>query len=367
MTNSTDLLKLQNNEQVKNTYYRSPKVSPSIRKESSDCISVYTAEDKVEVRRLEEVIFYILADFKFIPYWLVQRWYTELYNRPELAFSEVSKWIRVGLTWIQSSATGVYLRPTRFLLDMFNEDITQTNYTDIPYNQLTHTISEQQVFFDIQIGNPKSEFWQYIKENEELLPCYHPLLTDLNNGQRLDGDGTIILREALFRKGTTYRSTEEWLQGDELIRNQIRNGAKFTEEFNDFTLFNIVTINQSGNETKDDVYKQYPDLLIPVPRKEGIAQSYSIEIEISAKSPDRYDAIMQSYKNNIKFGKLFYLCLTPRITRLVKDAFNRIGGLGTCQLYTLPYTPPSMEIANFSREDEILQQDLLDSSNNNTN
>ena len=359
---STNLLKLQDNEQVKNSYYRSPRVTPNIRKESSDCLVVYTAEDRVEIKRFEEVILYIISDFKFLPYWLVQRWYGEIFNNISIAFSAVSTWLKVGLVWVETTPTGVYLRPTRFLLDIYNEDVEKKNYESIPFNSLSHTIAEAQLVFDVMIGNPKSEFWELLKQEDVLLPPYHPILTDLNTGE-INGQGTIILREAIFRKGNKYKNDDQLIAQEDLIRDQIRNGMRFTEEFSDFSLFPIVTVNQNNSENKKELYTQNPDLVVPVPRKEGIAQSYAIELELTAKTDDKYDVIMQSYKNNIKFGKVFYLCQNQRIVRMVKEAFNRIGGLGTCKLYAIPYTPPSMEIANFNTESELEQGNLLNISN----
>ena len=358
-----DLLKLQDGEQVKNTYYRSPRVSPTIQMISDDCLVVKTIDCSVEIRRIDEVILYILADFKFLPYWLIQQWTEDYLGSKSFGIEKVKKWIQVGLAWVDTAPTGVYIRPTRFLLDMFKDDVEYTNYITVPFTNLNHPLSEAQLMFDIQMGNPKSEMWNIIKE-EPTLNCYHPLLTALNSNPPENENGTIILREALFRKGTKYRSNDEWLEAESLIRNQIMAGNQYTEEFNDFTLFNIVTYNQQENEKKDELYKQYPDLIVPLLRKDGRAQSYSIELELSAKDDGRYDAIMQSYKNNIKFGKLFYLCASQRISRMIKEAFQRAGGLGTCELYILPFTPPSMRLENFTAQDESDQLELFNTSMN---
>ncbi len=359
-----DLLKLQNNDSVKNSYYRAPKVAPNIQKMSSDCLIVNTVSDVVEIRRLEEIILSIISDFKFVPYWIIQRWYIDMTGEHDRAMEVVSKLIKVGLVWAETSPTGVYIRPTRFLLDMFHEEFT--NYIDIPYNTLTHTIAEQQMMFDVQAGNPNSELWQILEEEQTLLPCYHPLLTDLNTNRPADEKGTIILRESQFRRGQRYKSEEKFIEEEQLIRNQIMAGKSFTEEFSNFSLFPIVSFNQNNNEKKKELYIQSPDNIVPIPRKDGRAQSFAIEIEISAKDNTRYDYIMQSYKDNIKFGKVFYLCGNQRIARLVKDAYREIGGLGSCELYIIPYTPPSMELENFSYKDEIEQNVLFKSSMENT-
>ena len=368
---STKLLELQDQEQVKNSWYRSPKVSPHLAKLGPDCIEVRTIDTSVQIKKLEETILFIIADFKFMPYWIVQRWYDDINSIKGLASEEIKKWIRVGLVWVETSPTGVYLRPSKFLLDMFGDDIEYTNYIEIPYNTLTHTIAEAQVLFDIRIGNPNSELWQIVKD-EKTMPCYHPILRDLNNIADPNEPGTLILREAQFRKGNKYKDNEQLLQAEELIRSQIRelstNGSilGYTQEFMDFNLFPIVTYNQNQNDKKNELYTQNPDLIVPIPREHGRAKSYAIEVELTPKDAQRYNYIMQSYKNNIKFGKLFYLCGTQYIARLIKEAFQEIGGLGTCELYLIPFKAPSMDIGNFTYADEVTQFELLNESANHT-
>ena len=359
---STDLLKIQNSLEEQNTWYRAPKVSPSIQKVSSDCLMVKTINDEAPIYRFEEVILSILASFKFIPYWLVQNWY-EVKNERSIANSVVASWINVGLVWIETSPTGVYLRPTRFLLNMFGD--TSTDFVNIPYSTLAHTLSEEQLCFDIQIGNPKSELWHIIKK-ENTLPCYHPLLTDLDENPPLNEEGTVIIREADFRKGNQFKSEDELLEKDTLIKVQIEllkdKPVGFTEEFRDFSLFPLVTINENNLGDKNRVYTQNPDCIIPIPRVNGKPMSYAIEIELTQKPAGKYDAIMQSYKDNIKYGKVFYLCGNQKIAKLVKEAFQRAKGLGSCELYILGFTPPSMNIGNFNYEDEKEQSKLLKTS-----
>lgn len=371
----TDLLEIQDQVAAKNTWYRAPKVAPSIQKISSSTFRVRTVEDEVELGVLEEAILNVIVSFKFMPYWIVQRWFNQMNRNPNKnAGDEIKKWVRIGLVWVETSTTGVYLRPTRFLLDMFKEK--QTNYSEIPYNTLTHTISEAQLYFDLTVGNPRSEMWQIVK-NEETLPRYHPLLVDLNENHPPNESGTIVIREADFRKNFKSYKPKQLQENEELIKSQIRSGKRYTEELTNFSLFPIVQPNIQNSEKKGEIYTQNPDLIVPLPRKHitnengevvelGRPQSYAIEIELSPKTADRYNDIMIAYKNNIKFGKLFYLCSSQRIARLVKESFQNVKGLGTCELYILPFEVPSMDVENFSREAERLQMELVkDSLKNN--
>ena len=49
----------------------------------------------------------------------------------------------------------------------------------------------------------------------------------------------------------------------------------------------------------------------------------------------------------------------PVFAKLVRDAFDVVGGLGSCELYLLPYTPPAMQLSNYSISDEEEQGKLL--------
>ena len=334
-----EILKIQDSESVKNSYYRSPRVSPHIQKQSDNEIIVKTVENEVIITKVEEVILNIIANFKFSPVWLIQQWTNN-------AFEKMLSWINVGLVWAETTSMGVFLRPTRFLLDMLKID--DDKYIEIPFGMLNHNCSEQQLLYDIHLGNEGSELWQIIK-NEETLPCYHPLGLIVENET-----GTIALREADFRIGfRRYNTNEIQAREEELIR-EIRSGKKFTSEFTDFSRFPIVNFNEKG-----ELITQTPDILVPIPRKESKAQSYAIEIELSPKTPDKYKGIMNNYKNNVKFGKLFYLCGSQRIARLIKDAYKAVGGLGDCELFLVPFIPPAMRLDNYTTEDEQGQRELL--------
>ena len=343
---SVDELKIQDKEAVRNTWYRSPKVSPNIIK--NDRFIIRTTEEEVVIDKFEETVLFIIVTFKFLPLWIVQRWsYISKKN-----IEEVEKWVKVGLVWIETSVTGVYLRPTKFLLDLFRENC---QYFDIPYNTLTHTISEAQVMFEIMTGSTTSELWSIIRK-EKLLPCYHPLLQEVK-----EESGTVIIKETEFRTNFRQFNKNKLIEQEKLIESQIKARVQFTEEFSDFKLFPIVVFNTKANN-KGEIYTQNPDLIIPIPRNNGKPQSIAIEVEISAKMPEKYDIILNSYRNNNKFGKVFYLCSSQRIGRLVREAYKRIETLGTCELYIIPFIPPSQDIENFSKKYQELQMELIKKS-----
>lgn len=353
MSNKTlDILAIQDKESTKNTYYRAPKNSPHIKKIDDFSIEVKTIDETVIIKKLEEVILYIISSFKFVPFWLIQQWFFTFTRTT--GFKDVSKWIRVGLVWAETSSMGVFIRPTKFLLDMYK--VEDTKFIEIPFGLLNHNCAEQQLVFDLMMGNNKSEMWLVIQD-EETLPVYHPL------GIKSENDtGTVAIRESDFRIGYKRYDTSEVLEKEEELVRQIKSGKKYTEEFTDFSRFPIVKVNEDG-----EVVTQTPDIVVPIPRKEGKAESYALELELTPKAAKRYLNIMKNYKDNIKFGKLFYLCGSLRIARLVKDAYKAVGGLGDCDLFLLPFKAPAQRLETFSYENEVEQENLLKETAKNTN
>lgn len=342
-----DLLEIQDKEAVKNTYYRSPKVTPHITK-FEDHYEIKTIDNSTNIYKIDEVVLYIIADFKFAPIWLIKQWYED-YNLD--GYNAVVSWISVGIVWAETSPLGVFIRPTRLLFDIM--DIKNVNYIGIPFGLLNHTCAEEQLVFDITMGNNKSELWQLIKK-EETLPCYHPLKL-----KTVNDTGTIIIREDQFNVNH-YKPNQILEKQDDLIRD-IETNKKYTLEFNDFSYFVLTNYTEDNN-----LITQKPDLAIPIPRKEGKPQSYSIELELSSKSPDKYIQIMKNYQNNLIYGKLFYLCGNTRIAKLVTDAYKTVGGLGTCRLFIVPFVPPAQKLSTYKLEDETIQKTMLKLTINNS-
>lgn len=343
-----DILKLQDSESVKNTFYRAPKVTPTIEHKTTH-LEVRTIDDSATIDKLAEVILYNIAEFKFAPYWQVQQWF-EAFN--EDYFKRISDWISVGLVWAETTTMGVFLRPTKLLLNMFKTE--DQVYRQIPFGLLNHTCCEEQLMFDIMTGNSQSEMWQ-ILHSDNVLPCYHPL-----NIQPENDSGTIAIREFNF-KANRY-NTAKLKEKEAELELDIKTGNAFTKEFEDFSLFPIVNYTDDGQ-----LITQTPDILVPIPRQNKLPMSYAIELELSSKTSAKYLQIMKNYKNNIKFGKLYYLCGNNRIMKMVKDAYDAVGGLGTCQLYIVPFVPPANRLSNYTSKDEHRQRIMLDLTGAKTN
>lgn len=350
MKSQLELMEIQDQEAAKNTYYRYPKVTPHINK-YTDYLEVKTIDDTVELRKIDEVVLYIIARFRWLPAWLAQQWF-EVYNLD--GYTQIEKWIRVGLVWAQTGSTGVFIRPTYFLFSLM--DIKETKYKDIPFNLLNHTCAEMQIVFDVMMGNPKSEIWYFIK-NSQCLPTYHPLGIKTANDR-----GVPIFTEEEYKGSIDATKLRE---GQDKLIQSIRMKKKFTEEFTDYSLFTLATEDTTKN--KNGIYTQRPDLVIPAIRSEnGQPQSWAIEMELSAKLGCRYDKIMQSYKNNLIYGFVLYLCGNNNIVEKIKKAYKEAGGLGTCRLFVAPWTAPAQRITNYSAKEENAFKILLKSTQKST-
>ena len=201
---------------------------------------------------------------------------------------------------------------------------------------------------DYQTVHQNSEFWQIIKTEDTLLPCYHPLEIKVENDE-----GTIAIRESNF--SVNRYKPKEIIQKDEDLAREIKSGERYTSEFADFSLFPIVGVDKNNS-----LVTKIPDVIVPVPRNNMLPQSYAIEIELTSKLPEKYTEIMLLYKDNIKFGKVFYLCGTARIARLIKEAFKEVNGLGNCQLYIIPFVSPAIKLISYSTSDKQEQTSLID-------
>ncbi len=347
-SSSLDILALQDQEVVKNTFYRYPKVTPHINKKE-DHLEIKTIDDSADIYKLDEVVLYIISIFKWSPLWLIQQWFDD-YNLN--GFEYVSKWIKVGIVWAETTALGVFIRPTKILLDLMSDD--KQKWEDINFNLLNHTCAEEQIMFDILMGNQKSELWLSIQMTKTILfPCYHPLNIKVANEQ-----GTIIMPEKEF--SINLFKPEELEEKQKILRQSIATKANITAEFTDPTLFPIVNYDSNNN-----MVTQKPDLIIPVPRNQGMPQSCAIELELTAKTKEKYDNIMLNYKNNLTFGKLFYLCATRGIANLVTNAYRNVGGLGSCRLFIVPYVAPAQKLYDV-RQDEVATKNIIKLSISNT-
>ena len=360
--NELDELTLQNQEAALNTFYRCPRVEPEIIKANPEKDrfhpEVRTLDGILTLSKIDEITLYILCEFKFIPLWLINNWY---FAYGQYGYDNVLRWIQFGLVWCEPTSLGVYIRPTMFLLNViYDKDDGNKKFIGLPFNLMNHTCSEEDIMFNIMMGNEKDEFWNmFINSTSNKLPCYHPLF--VNGFDPSDTTGSTILAESLFRK----YDPSDILAGHRDIELEMQAKETITKEFSDWSLFTL----ECGYDGKGKLETQRPDLVIPVPRDKGMPRSYAIEMELTAKDTKRYDKIMEHYKNNNIYGGVIYLCskANPNIAELIRKSYENVGGLGTCKLYMMPYNPPAQMLSTFDSDHLDAQYGLLKATINKTN
>ena len=312
-------------------YYRPTK--PAIKKEEH-FINLKTSELEIQLNQLDEIILSIVLDFLFCPTWLVCRWLKKYSKyRTESEKDTIMSWIDIGLVWHESSVTGNYLRPTKLLFNLFNKNMPK--YTDIPFNQLTHTISEQQVMFEILSGDSdnivnKIFSKMYIKRHSPL---------GLTGGIK----GTNIINESQFSNVISYqsKSVKEINSIEYNINKEIENKETITTEFRDFSKFIIIKKRGNTGVVKKDYSFHVPDLIIPLPRLQGSPQSIAIEVELSDKKLTRYIETLKMYKDNNRFGYVVWLSSNEKISGNLLKAFKNLSGLNKTKMLIQPFTIPS--------------------------
>lgn len=318
-----------------NTWKRRSNVIPNIIK-GDTFITVRTDTHDVQITRFEEAILEIVLSFTFAPVWLVEQWLEErAIVSSQTVTDTIISWIESGLVWLQGSVTGEYLRPTHLLFKLFGR--TPERFVDIPFNQLTHTISEQSVAFDVMTGSEKSPINRAFKHM--YLPKYSPLGIPQSELDR----GTNIIREAEFKSIAVYsaKSVPEIEHVEAEIKEMIDRGESLTPEFEDFKKFIIIKKQDNTGIVKRDYRFHIPDMIIPILRTNGLANSISIEIELTDKRLNRYIDTLEKYKDNNRFGHLIWLTQSESINKNLREAFRRVGGLGHTKMYIYEFEVPS--------------------------
>lgn len=340
-----ELLKIQNSESAMNSFYRYRKGKPFFIQQENYLL-VRNDDSFCKIYRIDEIVLYLIQDFRYLPIWLIQQWYSDF--QINNIFSILEGWINCGLVWIQPDSSSIFIRPTKNLLELFKAD--KINYEAIPKMFLNHKFSEAQIVFDVLMGNEKSELWRLIRD-EELLPSYKPLEIEYTHSV----NGSILIRENWYR--TVYQDKEQLREQDIELKKEIMSGKKFTREFEDFRLFQIITDYQTKH---GNLSLQIPDIVIPIPREDGKARSIAVEIELTSKGVEKYIKILTNYTDNQKFGKLFYLCGDTRVANTITQAYEKIGKtLGSCELYIIPFTAPAVKLSNYSLEEEDKNKKIL--------
>ena len=318
-----------------NTWKNYHKTFPNIIK-NNNCIIVKTDQYEVQINRFEEAIFSIILDFLFCPVWLIKQWLdlNEVLNNKTTNDTIIS-WINIGLVWNQESVTGSFLRPTYLLFKLFNKSLV--SFTDIPFNQLTHTISEESVMFEIMTGNN-----QINKVfNEILLPRFSPLGFNIISNNIFKG--TNIISESDFKSQLLLQNKSIPIieETESLIKQQIIDKKSITEELKDFTKFVIAKKKDNTGIIGKDFDFHTPDLIIPIPRNKGKAQSIAIEVELSNKSLNRYEHTLEKYKNNNRFKSLIWFSNNGKITQNLRKAYINVKELGDTTMLIYEYVIPS--------------------------
>lgn len=324
-----DILSFNKKAEV-NTWERYNKVSPIITKDEY-FVQLKTDNCEVNISNLEESILSIILNFTFCPVWLVKTFLkNRKYQLTESVEDIINSWIDIGLLWLESSVTGSYLRPTYLLYDIFNE--IPLKYSEIPFNQLTHTISEQKFMFEILTGDNDN----FVNKNFSRI--YIPKFSALGFKNPL---GTNIISERQF-KPSLFKNSKEIKSSENEIIEQIRQGKNITKEFEDFSKFAIVKKKSDTDNDKKDYEFHIPDLIIPIPRKNGAPQSIAIEVEITDKKIKRYISTLNMYKNNNRFKYCIWYCANNNIISNLTKAFNEIEGLGNVRMALHPFDVPTV-------------------------
>lgn len=320
-------------ENTWNNRYNS--VIPSIKKDGNKII-LSSAHETVELDSFDEIILTIIIKFLFAPVWLLKQFYNTWMiaglDDPE---EKINSWVNIGLVWKEAAVTGQYVRPTYLLFKLFGQD--PEKFYNIPFNTLTHTISEEQVMFEVMSGRGPIGEAILKREKVKLLPRISELGFDENN------NGTNIITECDFRNPALFKDEgiKELNDTEHKINEGMRNGETVTPELEKFNQFVLVKkINNTGTIKKDFVF-HIADLIIPTIRNNGKPQSIAIEVELTNKRAVNYEETMKRYKDNNKYGAVYWLCNTPDIANNLREAYSTVGGTGTCRTILLEFTIPT--------------------------
>lgn len=305
-------------------------VVPSIKKEGAT-ITFSTSDVSLQINSFDEIILTIIIKFLFMPVWLIKKCYGESIGIAgfEDIDIKINNWIKVGIISKEDSVTGQYVRPTYALFTLFGLD--PYPYTSIPFNTLTHTISEEKVMFDIMAGNS-----DIIKRENIKIPRMSEL------GFEPYRIGTNVIAEGDFRNPILYTQNgiDELNRVENEINQGIINGVNFTPELENFRYFIIAKkINSTGIPKKDYLF-HLPDLVIPLPRINGKSKSIAVEVELTNKRVN-YEESLNRYKNNNKYGAVYWLCNSSAIVQSLKAAYEAVGGTGDCRMMLSEFVIPS--------------------------
>lgn len=311
-------------------------VLPDIKK-IGEIIQLTSGNKIVFIDSYDEIILTIIIKFLFSPVWLINSFYQtwKIAGISDLSQNKINDWIDIGLIWKEASVTGQYIRPTYLLFKLFG--LPPETFCNIPFNTLTHTISEQQVMFDIMSG--KGTISEMIIKNKN---SYLPRVSELGFNNSING--TNVITESDYRNPKLFREEgiAELSDTENTINEGMKNGDSITPELLNFNQFVLVKkINNTGVVKKDFAF-HIPDMIIPVLRENGKPKSIAIEVELTNKRY-AYEETMKRYKDNNKFGTVYWLCNSPNISASLRNAYELVEGTGTCKTILMEFVIPAPE------------------------
>ena len=283
----------------------------------------------INVTEIEEAIFSILVDYKFMPIWLVEQLLSYNSFIEKNYIEDIKAWISFGLVWCENTITGEYIRPTYLLFEMFQTK--NRTFYPIPFNLLTQMVNEQKLIFDILVGNNDNIINKSF--NKIYLEKFPPL------GINYKSNGTNILYRNKLTSPAVYlnKNIKEIIK----LYNIVEQKYNLSPEFSNFSLFTIIKKNKDSDKVKEAFKFKMPNLVIPILRKDGFARSIAIEIELTNKSIKEYANILEIYKNNKIYGYLVFLCNSSNIIKNIRKAYEYIGGYEMPKIYLFENEIPS--------------------------
>lgn len=310
------------------------KTIPNIIKEGETIKLTYSDIVSV-IDSFDEIVLTIIMKFLFCPLWLIKKFYScgSIVGYEDYCIEKVEGWVKLGLVWKESSVTGLYLRPTYALFELFGEK--PYRYTNIPFNMLTHTICEEWVMFTVMYGNS-----EIVEQNRGIIL---PRISEL--GFRDDKHGTNIIAEEDFRNPKLYtqEGIDDLIKTERSIEKAMREKSQISDELTDFRQFILSKkIANTGSVKKDYIF-HVPDLIIVNLRDKGLPQSIAIEVELTNKRSLNYEETMKRYKDNNKYGSVYWLCSEANTLKELRDAYRAVGGTGSCKMKLLEFEIPVPE------------------------
>lgn len=294
---------------------------------------ILTSEQgKLEMDIFDEVVLSIIGKYKFCPLWLAKQWY-ETNTTTAIGVdneSKIRKFIDFGLLYAFPSTVATFLMPTERLASIL--DIKLGEFTNPPYNTLTHTISEEQVMFECLTGKAK-----YL-EGINCIP-YISIWGIGAIGCCCIPEIDYSIRNSYFNNHIEEFNDQEANLAKEMLSGNIVTTADFKEL--------KMTIHKKQSQHKYGL--KIPDLAVLATRKLvgniAMPQSIALEVELTNKGIEKYIDIFEIYWNNLKYGRVVYLVNDKKtrdcLVKAYKTVWNRhINDDKTCEFKLVEFVVP---------------------------